>query len=130
MGGAKTILGGIESYRSLVRHCRATALAARQKDKQALKILQEALKLDRRNQLLQDHISITTQRLDASTKSAKKAIGTIYSANSLKQLNKPLEAPPRVLKASELIAGERYLLRHFGYQGTCLGGSKRRRRWT
>ena len=115
-------LGGIESYKSLIRHCRAIALAARQKNKQALKHLQEALKLDPQNQLLRDHISITSRRLAASTKSAKNAIGTIYSADSLKQLNKPLEVPPPVLKPSEFIAGERYLLRHFRYQGDMLEG--------
>ena len=84
--------------------------------------MQEALKLDPQNQLLRDHISIPSQRLAASTKSAKNAIGTIHSADSLKQLNKPLEVPPPVLKASEFIAGECYLLRRFGYQGDMLDG--------
>jgi len=108
--------------RSLVLHCRAIAMAAERNDEGAHRHLDIALKLDPTNKVLKRHLAITSNRLAAKTKSAREAFGIISSSKSLQQLDKLVNIPPPILTPSELIAGERYLLRHFGYQGDFLDG--------
>lgn len=108
--------------KSLLFHCRAIAIAAERNAQEAHRYLDMAWKLDPTNKVLKRHLGIASNRLAANTKSAREAFVTIYSTKSLQQLDKLVNIPPPVLKPSEFIAGERYLLRHFGYQGDLLDG--------
>lgn len=107
---------------SLGFHCFGVALAAKNMDKKALEVLKKAEMLDPENDLLRNHVSITLERLAAKTEAAKTAAGTIYSAASLRHLGKLAIVPPPILTTSRYIAGERYVLRHFGYTGNLLEG--------
>lgn len=62
----------------------------------------------------------TTDRLKADSDAQKIAIGSIFSDESLSRLNEPLQLAKPIMNPSEYIAGERYLLRHFLYQGDYL----------
>lgn len=48
------------------------------------------------------------------------ALSDLCSNHMLESFNKPLPLPPPIRKGSNYIAGERYLLRHFGYKGSML----------
>lgn len=108
--------------KSLTFHCRAIAMAAERNHQAAHRYLDTAWKLDPTNKVLKRHLGITSNRLAANKKSAREAFGTISSTKSLQQLDKLVNIPPPILTPSELIAGERYLLRHFGYRGDFLDG--------
>lgn len=97
-------------------------MAAQRNDDGVHRCLDTAWKLDPTNKVLKSHLAITSNRLAATTKSARAAFGTIYSSKSLQQLDKLVNIPPPILTPSEFIAGERYLLRHFCYQGDLLDG--------
>lgn len=120
--GADTLCCVTVLDKSLLFHCRAIAMAAERNTQEAHRYLDMAWKLDPTNKVLERHLGIASNRLAANTKSAREAFGTIYSTKSLQQLDKLVNIPPPVLTPSEFIAGERYLLRHFGYQGDLLDG--------
>lgn len=106
--------------KDLRHHCRAIALSARQNDQQALIHLKRARKLDPTNELLLRHTCIVMRRLTAKTAIEREALATIHSAESLEQFNTlaPIQPPTRL--PSQYVATERFVLRHFNYNGDFL----------
>lgn len=102
---------------SLMYHCHAIALAAEQKETEALEHLVKAQELGVDTEVLLDHLKVMRKRLSSKSSAAKDAIGTIFSRESIKRLDKLASVAPLIHEPSADIAGERYILRHFGYQG-------------
>lgn len=111
-------VAGKPKAKSSLHHCRAIALAAQNDDRNALHHLIEAGKADPYNKAIQAHLGIMSKRLDVG----KNTTNTIYSDKSINRLNELAEYPPPILTPSKFIAGERFLLRHFGYKGDMLEG--------
>lgn len=105
---------------SLARHCRSIALASRFKDEEACEQLVEAEKLDPGSVILLENLRITQQRLAATTELSKAAVGTIVREESFEALDKTIPLRPPGKEPCEYIAGERFLMRHYGYVGPWL----------
>ena len=103
---------------------RAIALAATEKEHEAWAQISMAAKTNPYDELVQSCSRIMSARLQAISNGRKAAIGTIYSDELLSRINEPLQLAPPILNPSENIAGERYLLRQFGYKGDYLPAIK------
>ena len=98
-------------------HYRGIALAVNNKDKAAFLHLRKAYELDPNNQYVKLDLLITKRRLAAKSEEEKSIMGKV-TADRLP--NDPLELDPPIITPSHFIAGERHLLRKFGYQGDML----------
>ena len=106
--------------RSMQFHCRAIAFAARQQSIEALECLEQAINLDPNNKMFEEFLNRNAREPLISSLTAKKAVQTICSAEYREKLDQSLDMPAPLLLPCSNIAGERYILRHFGYSGDLL----------
>lgn len=109
---------------SMLHHIRAIAASKQGMNSVAFKHLEKALALNPSSRLLQSHINITQSQTrikershDAQSKDPQKTTGTIYSTESLEQLNMLAQMPEHRLDTWENIEIERCVLQHFGLSG-------------
>jgi len=103
------------AQKALIYRCRGIAYAGLQKMVEAAPEFYIASPLDPGDSMTKRCVDMFNGMLRGPMD-----LSDLCSNSMLESFNKPLPLPAPIRKGSKCIAGERYLLRHFGYKGNLL----------